>query len=84
MDPNAERQSQETVDLALQSCEQSRKETRTCDGPSTSSSTGYIMDPSTEKNIPLRQSQEQEPPGLPVQSFKEAIEKTGALDDCTG
>ncbi|XP_071630000.1 uncharacterized protein [Temnothorax longispinosus] len=127
MDPNAERQTQETVDLALQSCEQSKKETRTCDRPSTSSSTGYIMDPSTEKNVilqhqnrqnrfpvitsvlsgrfiskdalaklgrlktihsaptteknHLRQSQKQEPPGLPVQSFKEAIEKTSALDE---
>ncbi|XP_071630796.1 uncharacterized protein [Temnothorax longispinosus] len=32
MDPNAELQSQETINLALQSCEQSRKEIRTRDG----------------------------------------------------
>ncbi|XP_024881754.1 uncharacterized protein LOC112460984 [Temnothorax curvispinosus] len=79
IDPNAKRQGQETIDLALQSCEQSRKETRTRDGPSTLNSMAYITDLSTEKYIPLRQSQEQVPSGLPVQSFEQMPEGTSAL-----
>ncbi|XP_071558219.1 uncharacterized protein [Temnothorax nylanderi] len=69
IDPNAERQ--ETIDLALQSCEQSRKETKACEG--TSSLADNSMDPSADR-------QSQDTSDLPIQSLKEAIEKTGALD----
>ncbi|XP_071569161.1 uncharacterized protein [Temnothorax nylanderi] len=72
IDPNVERQDQETIDLTLQSCEQSRKETRACDESSTSSLTDY-MDPTAKR-------QSGELSGLPVQSFRKTIERTGALN----
>ncbi|XP_071557806.1 uncharacterized protein [Temnothorax nylanderi] len=69
----AECQSQETVDLDPQTCEQSRKDKRACDGPSTSSLADNGVDPSADR-------QSQDTSNLFIQSFKEAIEKTGALD----
>ncbi|XP_024876844.1 uncharacterized protein LOC112457809 isoform X14 [Temnothorax curvispinosus] len=70
-DPNAVGQSQETVDLTLQSCEQSKKEITTLDGPSTSITTSFDTNPTAEL-----QSQE-----LPVQCFEQTRKETSALDN---
>ncbi|XP_024876834.1 uncharacterized protein LOC112457809 isoform X4 [Temnothorax curvispinosus] len=72
--PTSKCQSQKTVDLDPQTYEQSRKETRACDGPSTSTLVDYIMDNSAER-------QSQDTSSLPVQSFKETTKKTGALNE---
>ncbi|XP_071628144.1 uncharacterized protein [Temnothorax longispinosus] len=73
MDFNAELQSQETINLALQSCEQSRNETRTRDGPNTSSSTGRIMDFNAEL-------QSQETINLALQSCEQSRNETRTRD----
>ncbi|XP_071637762.1 uncharacterized protein [Temnothorax longispinosus] len=81
VDPSADRQSQDTSDLFIQSFKEAAEKTGALDKPSTLSSTADIMDPSTGKCIPLPQSQAQVPSGLPVQSFKETAENTGVLDE---
>ncbi|XP_071567276.1 uncharacterized protein [Temnothorax nylanderi] len=82
IDPSADRQSQDTSDLPIQSLKEAIEKTGALDKPSTLSSTAYIMYLSTGEYIPLRQSQEQVPSThLPVQSFKETAENTVALDE---
>ncbi|XP_071626767.1 uncharacterized protein [Temnothorax longispinosus] len=74
MDPSAERQSQDTSGLPVQSFKETAEETGKLNEPSTSSLADYSVDPTAER-------QSEELSGLPVQSFKETTEKTGTLDE---
>ncbi|XP_024883104.1 uncharacterized protein LOC112461908 [Temnothorax curvispinosus] len=74
MDPSAERQSQDTSGLPVQSFKETAEETGKLNEPSTSSLADYSVDPIAER-------QSEELSNLPVQSFKETTEKTGTLDE---
>ncbi|XP_071553885.1 uncharacterized protein [Temnothorax nylanderi] len=73
MDPSAERQSQDTSGLPVQSFKETTEKTGAFNKPSTSSLADYSVDPSAER-------QSQDTSSLPVQSFKETAEETGELN----